>query len=341
VANSQEIADDWWHSVLRSARKLIWDPGRTPGGKENKNWPWPPLGAASERIHASNTKFWMWLLRQNVTQKNQYSPEIAKACMSFWFRWFKKNSSVQKQYYPCDAGIGGPGMNFHGINDAARGTSNAVTALSFSIREIGSGQLATQNLVWLPSLAYPPKKGISDRWSEFGWFIMGILSRRKERGIELVAENDATGEYETQSLYFQWGTGYFGQVWLKHKNYFTLQDDGLFHYWRRRQPGIWLLAIIPCCFRGQLAVIWSDVLRFGFLSIACLPRTNGFLEKRKEVKIEIRFASNMVLKLIDNGVRAVIVAGWAVYDQLRMILQAYYLSVLCFRLRLGKQQRCP
>jgi CHAT domain-containing protein len=295
----QEIATDWWTRITVSEESGFEIRGESPGGKKIKMA--LATSGASERVEymPSNTKVLDVLLRQ-MTQKNQYSPEIAKTMYELLIP-LKFKEELKRQ------------NNISWVLDLETAEfpwemmQEDINAVPLCINSGMVRQLATQNSRGTISRVSTKSALVIGDPNLDGF--MGQLPGARKEG-ELVAEMMRQEKYETQSLIFSEAPDILVKLLTKKHKIIHLAGHGLFNYGEERNTGM-VIGNNTFLLPGQLAGM-SDVPELVFVNCCYLGLMDSGEEKGSQNRN--RFAANIGTQLIDNGVRAVIVAGWAVDD---------------------------
>jgi len=295
----QENSTDWWTRITVCEESGFEIRGESPGGKKIKMA--LATSGASERVEymPSNTKVLEVLLKQ-MTHKNQYSPEIAKTMYELLIP-LKFKEELKRQ------------NNISWVLDLDTAEfpwemmQEDIDAVPLCINSGMVRQLATQN-----------SRGTISRVSTTSALVigdpnldgfMGQLPGARREG-ELVAEILRQEKYETQSLIFSEPSDILLKLLTKKYKIIHLAGHGLFNYGEEKNTGM-VIGDNTFLLPGQLAGM-SDVPELVFVNCCYLGQMDASEEKGSQN--QNRFAANIGTQLIDNGVRAVIVAGWAVDD---------------------------
>jgi hypothetical protein len=138
---------------------------------------------------------------------------------------------------------------------------------------------------------------------------MGQLPGARREG-ELVTELLRQEKFETESLIFGNASDTLLKLLTKKHKIIHLAGHGLFNYGEEKNTGM-VIGNNTFLLPGQLAGM-SDVPELVFVNCCYLGQMDSGEERGSQNRN--RFAANIGTQLIDNGVRAVIVAGWAVDD---------------------------
>lgn len=295
----QENSSDWWTRITVCEESGFEIRGESPGGKKLKMA--LATSGASERIEymPSNTMV-LDILLKRMTHKNQYSPEIAKTMYELLIP-LKFKEELRRQ------------NNISWVLDLETAEfpwemmQEDINAVPLCINSGMVRQLATQN-----------SRGAISRVSNKSALVigdpnldgfMGQLPGARKEG-ELVTDLLRQEKFETESLIFDEAPNILLKLFTKNYKIIHLAGHGLFDYGIDRNTGM-VIGNNTFLLPGQLAGM-SDVPELVFVNCCYLGQMDAGEEKGSQDRN--RFAANIGTQLIDNGVRAVIVAGWAVDD---------------------------
>jgi tetratricopeptide (TPR) repeat protein len=295
----QENSTDWWTRITVCEESGFEVRGESPGGKKIKMA--LATTGASERVEymPSNTKVLEILLNQ-MTHKNMYSPEIAKTMYELLIP-LKFKEELKRQ------------NNISWVLDL----DTAEFPWEMMQEDINSVPLCI-NSGMVRQLATENSRGAISRVSTKSALVigdpnlegfMGQLPGAKREG-ELVTELLRQEKFETESLIFSNASSILLKLLTKKHKIIHLAGHGLFNYGEDKNTGM-VIGNNTFLLPGQLAGM-SDVPELVFVNCCYLGQMDSVEEKGSQNRN--RFAANIGTQLIDNGVRAVIVAGWAVDD---------------------------
>lgn len=295
----QENSVDWWTRITVTEEGGFEVRGESPGGKKIKMA--LATSGASERVEymPSNTKVLDVLLKQ-MTHKNQFSPEIAKTMFELLVP-FKFKEELKRQ------------SNITWVLDLA----TAEFPWEMMQEDIDSVPLCI-NSGMVRRLASENTRGAISRVTLKNALVVGDPNLRgfmgqlpgARREGELVTDLLRQEKYETESLIFDDAPNILLKLLTKNHKIIHLAGHGLFNYGEDKNTGM-VIGNDTFLLPGQIAGM-SEVAELVFVNCCYL----GQMDSGEEIGSQQRnrFAANIGTQLIDNGVRAVIVAGWAVED---------------------------
>jgi hypothetical protein len=295
----QENSTDWWTRITVCEESGFEIRGESPGGKKIKMS--LATSGASERIEymPSNTQVLDVLLNQ-MTHKNQFSPEIAKTMFELLIP-FKFKEELKRQ------------NNISWVLDLATAEfpwemmQEDIQAVPLCINSGMVRRLASENTRGVISRVTTKSALVIGDPNLYGF--MGQLPGARKEG-ELVVELLRQEKFETESLIFDEAPNILLKLLTKNHKIIHLAGHGLFNYGEDKNTGM-VIGNNTFLLPGQLAGM-SEVPELVFVNCCYLGQMDTGEEKGSQDRN--RFAANIGTQLIDNGVRAVIVAGWAVDD---------------------------
>jgi tetratricopeptide (TPR) repeat protein len=295
----QENSTDWWTRITVSEESGFEVCGESPGGKKMKMS--LATTGASERVEymPSNTKVLDVLLKQ-MTHNNQFSPEIAKTMFELLIPLQFKEELKRQNNISWVLDLQTAEFPWEMMQEDLQSVPLCIN--SGMVR-----QLATQN-----------SRGAISRVSSKSALVigdpdldgfMGQLAGARKEG-ELVTELLRQEKYETQSLIFREASEILVKLFTQNHKIIHLAGHGLFNYGEDKISGM-VIGNDTFLLPGQLAGM-SEVAELVFVNCCYLGEMDSDVELASQNRNQ--FAANIGTQLIDNGVRAVIVAGWAVDD---------------------------
>ncbi len=295
----QENSTDWWTRITVEEEGGFEVRGESPGGKKIKMA--LATTGASERVEfvPSNTKVLSVLLNQ-MTHENQFSPEIAKSMFELLVP-LKFKEELKRQ------------NNISWVLDL----QTAEFPWEMMQEDLNSVPLCI-NSGMVRQLATTNSRGSIARVVDRSALVIGdpnlngfmgqLAGARKE--AELVTDLLRQEKFETQSLIFSEAPEILTKLLTKNHKIIHLAGHGLFEYGEEKSSGM-VIGNDTFLLPGQLAGM-SDVAELVFVNCCYLGEMDAAAELASQDRN--RFAANIGTQLINNGVRAVIVAGWAVDD---------------------------
>lgn len=295
----QENSTDWWTRITVCEESGFEVRGESPGGKKIKMA--LATTGASERVEymPSNTKV-LEVLLNRMTHKNMFSAEIAKTMYELLIP-LKFKEELKRQ------------NNISWVLDL----DTAEFPWEMMQEDINSVPLCI-NSGMVRQLATENSRGAISRVSSKSALVigdpnlegfMGQLPGARREG-ELVTELLRQEKFETESLIFSDAQSVLLKLLTKKHKIIHLAGHGLFNYGDEKNSGM-VIGNNTFLLPGQLAGM-SDVPELVFVNCCYLGQMDSAEEKGSQNRN--RFAANIGTQLINNGVRAVIVAGWAVDD---------------------------
>jgi hypothetical protein len=240
------------------------------------------------------------MLLKQMTHKNMYSPEIAKTMYELMIP-LKFKEELKRQ------------NNISWVLDLETAEfpwemmQEDIDAVPLCINSGMVRQLATQNSRGAISRVSTKNALVIGDPNLDGF--MGQLPGARKEG-EIVGELLRQEKFETESLIFAEAPNILVKLLTKKYKIIHLAGHGLFNYGQDRNTGM-VIGNNTFLLPGQLAGM-SDVPELVFVNCCYLGQMDAGEERGSQNRN--RFAANIGTQLIDNGVRAVIVAGWAVDD---------------------------
>ncbi|MBB6327587.1 tetratricopeptide (TPR) repeat protein [Algoriphagus iocasae] len=256
---------------------------------------------ASEKVEEieSNNKT-LDILLKDMTVNNQYSPEIAKTMFELLIPLNFKEELKRQNNISWVVDLPSAEYPWEMIQED-------INSLPLCIHSGMVRQLSTQNSrEKIARVKENTALVIGDPL--LGGFLSQLPGAKKE--AEIVKGLLKQQGYEVESLINSTASSIFLKLFSKNHKIIHLAGHGLFEYGPKKSTGM-VIGKESFLSPGQLAGM-SETAELVFVNCCYLGQMNS--ESEAESQQKNKFAANIGTQLINNGARAVIVAGWAVDD---------------------------
>ncbi|EAZ79720.1 CHAT domain-containing protein [Algoriphagus machipongonensis] len=256
---------------------------------------------ASEKVEEvySNNKT-LNILLNDMTMNNQYSPEIAKTMFELLIPLSFKEELKRQNNISWVLDVASAAYPWEMIQENV--DSVPICIHSGMVRQLSTGNFRERTSRVKEKTALVVGDPVLDK------FMSQLPGAKRE--AELVSGLLKQEGFVTQSLINSSASAIFLKLFSKNHKVIHLAGHGVFEYGPKKSTGM-VIGNDSFLTPGQIAGM-SETAEMVFVNCCYL----GQMDQESELKSQQRnkFAANIGTQLINNGARAVIVAGWAVDD---------------------------
>lgn len=285
-------SSDWWTRISVSELE--------EEGEEKFKMSVATSGASEKVAHVSSNNEILKTLLKDMTLNNQRSPEIAKTMFELLVPLNFKEELKRQNNITWVLDVASAEYPWEMIQENV--DSVPLCIHSGMVRQLATGNFRDKTSRVNEKTALVIGDPILEK------FFSQLPGAKKE--AEMVTALLKGEGYTTESLINTTATSIFLKLFAKNHKIIHLAGHGVFNYGPQKATGM-VIGNNSFLTPGQLAGM-SETAELVFVNCCYL----GQMDKESELKSQQRnkFAANIGTQLINNGARAVIVAGWAVDD---------------------------
>ncbi|SIN81982.1 CHAT domain-containing protein [Algoriphagus halophilus] len=285
-------SSDWWTRItvreeLKESSEILKISVATSGASEKV-----------EEVQSNNKT--LEILLRDMTLNNQYSPEIAKTMFELLVPFSFKEELKRQNNISWVLDIASAEYPWEMIQED-------LNAVPLCIHTGMVRQLSTGNFREKTSRV-KDKTALVIGDPQLDQFMTQLPGAKRE--AEMVSSLLKDAGYTTQSLINTNASEIFLKLFSKNHKIVHLAGHGVFNYGSKKATGM-VIGNDTFLTPGQIAGM-SETAEMVFVNCCYLGQMNQ--ESEKESQQRNKFAANIGTQLINNGARAVVVAGWAVDD---------------------------